>query len=226
MFEEAALRGVVFDLDGLIVNTEDLYDEVGVQLLQRRGKVFTPALKNAMMGLTATNALPIMIDWHELEATVPELAAETDVLFPAILDAGLKTMPGFMELLDALDQAGIPRGVATSSHSSFARDVLSRCDVEERFQFVLTAENVTHGKPDPEIYEIACARLGLAPAHVMVLEDSENGCRAAVAAGAFAVAVPGTHGQGHDFEGCRFIAESLASTTIYQALNLPPPTSS
>ena len=195
-------------------------------MLGRRGKEFTKSLLDAMMGRPTKVALQIMIDWHQLEATVPELEDETDALFPAILDARLETMPGFMQLIDALEQADIPRGVATSSRLSFVSDVLSRFDLSPRFQFVLTAENVTHGKPDPEIYQIACARLGLPTAQVMVLEDSENGCRAAVAAGTFAVAVPGAHRQQHDFQGCRLIAESLADPRVYQALRLTPATSS
>ncbi len=225
MSESVTLQGVVFDLDGLIFNTEELYEEVGNQLLARRGKKFTAALLDSMMGRPSKVALQMMIDWHQLEATVAQLEAETDALFPAILDRSLETMPGFLPLMDALETAGIPRGVATSSRATFVRDVLSRFSLEPRFQFVLTAENVTHGKPHPEIYQSACARLSLPPARVMVLEDSENGCRAAIAAGTCAVAVPGGQSQTHDFEGCRFIAESLADSRIYQALQLPMPTS-
>jgi HAD superfamily hydrolase (TIGR01509 family) len=209
-----------------MVNTEELYEEVGAQLLGRRGKVFTQSLLDAMMGRPTTVALQIMIDWHDLEATVPDLEAETDALFPAILDARLETMPGFTPLMDALEEADIPRGVATSSRLSFVTDILSRLDLEERFHFVLTAENVTCGKPHPEIYQRACTLLGLSPAEVLVLEDSENGCRSAVAAGTYAVAVPGAHSAAHDFAGCRFIADSLADPRIYQALRLSPPTSS
>ncbi len=220
------LQAVVFDLDGLMFNTEDLYIEVGSQLLKRRGQEFTKPLLDAMMGRPTQVALQIMIDWHRLDATVGQLSAETDQLFPAVLDAGLQTMPGLLALLDVLEQAGIPRAVATSSRLSFVTDVLSRFDLLPRFAFLLTAEDVTHGKPAPEIYLKACARLGLAPPRVMVLEDSENGCRAAVTAGTFAVAVPGSHSQSHDFSGCQFRADSLADPRIYQALGIPQATSS
>ncbi len=213
MSDQAAIRGVVFDLDGLIVNTEDLYQEVGAQLLARRGKQFDQDLLDAMMGRPTKVALQIMIDWHQLSSSVPELEAETDALFPAVLDRSLATMPGFMPLIDALQQAGTPRGVATSSRLSFVRDVLTRCDLLDRFQFVLTAEDVQQGKPHPEIYQKACQRLDVPPQQVMVLEDSENGCRAAVQAGTFAVAVPGSHSAKHDFSGCQFIAESLSRCT-------------
>jgi HAD superfamily hydrolase (TIGR01509 family) len=219
MTANAPVHAVVFDLDGLMFNTEELYQDVGAELLRRRGQQFTGPLLDAMMGRPSPVALQIMIDWHQLDTTVAQLEAETDALFPAILDARLTPMPGLLELLAALEQAGIPKAVATSRRS-FVIDVLSRFDLEPQFMFLLTAEDVMRGKPDPEIYRTACRRLGCQPPHVMVLEDSENGCRAAVVAGTFAVAVPGFHSRNHSFTGTRFIASSLADPRIYQAIGL------
>lgn len=215
------LPAVVFDLDGLMVNTEDLYVEVGAALLRKRGKTFTGPLLDTMMGRPTRVALQIMIDWHQLDVTVAGLEAETDAIFPAILDARLAPMPGLLTLLDALDAATIPKVVATSSRRKFVDDVLSRLGLAARFAFLLTAEDVVRGKPDPEIYTTACRRLDLPPDQVLVLEDSENGCRAAVEAGTFAVAVPGSHSRTHAFTGARFVAESLADPRIYAALGLP-----
>jgi HAD superfamily hydrolase (TIGR01509 family) len=219
--ESAGIQAVVFDLDGLMVNTEELYEDVGAELLRRRGRKFTGPLLDAMMGRPTRVALQIMIDWHQLEATVPQLEAETDALFPDILDRRLALLSGLPELLAALEQAGIPKAVATSSRRSFVIDVLSRFDLVPRFAFLLTSEDVTNGKPDPEIYVTACQRLSCPPQQVMVLEDSENGCRAAVAAGTYAVAVPGFHSRNHSFTGTRFIAQTLADPRIYEAAGLP-----
>ena len=224
MSDRNSLRAVVFDLDGLMFNTEDLYVEVGTQILKRRGKQFEGDLLDAMMGRPSPVALQIMIDWHQLDATVAQLEAETDALFPAILDARLAPMPGLLDLLDALESAGIPKAVATSSRSAFVMDVLSRFNLIPRFEFLLTAENVVNGKPDPEIYRTACRRLGLSGPQVLVLEDSENGCRAAVAAETFTVAVPAGRSKVHDFDGVQLIADSLADRRIYQALDLTPET--
>jgi HAD superfamily hydrolase (TIGR01509 family) len=226
MGQSLPLRAVVFDLDGLMVNTEELSEEVGATLLRARGKSFTGPLLDAMMGRPTPVALQIMIDWHALDATVAQLEAETDAIFPAILDARLAPMPGLLALLTALDAAAIPKVVATSSRRTFVDDVLSRLGLTARFAFLLTAEDVVCGKPDPEIYTTACRRLELSPPQVFVLEDSENGCRAAVAAGTFAVAVPGFHSRAHSFAGARFVADSLADPRIYAALGLPAPHSS
>lgn len=220
------LQAVVFDLDGLMVNTEELYEEVGSELLRKRGCQFTGDLLDAMMGRRTPVAMQIMIDWHQLDVTVPQLEAESDEIFPAILDRSLAPMPGLADLLRSLENAGIPQAVATSSKRSFVEDVLTRLDLLPHFEFLLTAGDVTRGKPEPEIYLKACAQLGLPPQQVMVLEDSENGCKAAIAAGTFAVAVPGFHSRQHSFSGTRFIAHTLADPRIYAALGIPLPHSS
>ncbi len=213
----AVVEAVAFDLDGLLVNTEELYQHVGTELLRRRGKPFEPDLLDAMMGRPQQVSLKIMIDWHGLADTVEALATETHEIFQSLLDTELRTMPGAVELLELLDARGIARGVATSSGPDFAHDVLSRVGLRERFAFILTSADVTHGKPHPEIYRMAARRLAVDPGAMLVLEDSQAGCAAAVAAGAVAVAVPGGHSRRHDFTGARFVAETLADPRI-QAL--------
>lgn len=215
-------RAVVFDLDGLMFNTEELYQDVGSELLRRRGHAFGPDLLDAMMGRPNRVALQIMIDWHQLPATVEQLAQETDEVFPPILDARLSPMPGLLDLLAALERQSVPKAIATSSGRRFVDNVLSRFALQPRFDFILTAESVTEGKPHPEIYQKAAAGFQLVPGEIAVLEDSANGCRAAVAAGARVIAVPGGHSLNHQFPGAEFIAESLADPRIYELLGLPP----
>lgn len=212
------IEAVAFDLDGLLVNTEELYQHVGAELLRRRGKSFEPDLLDAMMGRPQQVSLKIMIEWHGLADTIEMLATETGEIFVSLLDTQLRTMPGALELLDLLDAQGIARGVATSSGPDFAHDVLGRMGIRDRFAFVLTSADVTHGKPDPEIYQTAARRLAVDPGAMLVLEDSQAGCKAAVAAGAVAVAVPGGHSRRHDFAGARFIADSLADPRIRSLL--------
>jgi HAD superfamily hydrolase (TIGR01509 family) len=216
-------RAVVFDLDGLMFNTEELYVEVGTELLRRRGYEFTQELEDQMMGRPSRVALQIMIDTHTLRATVEELLAETDELFPEILRTRLAPMPGLVELLDALERHNTPKGIATSSRRSFVERVLGAFNFAPRFSPILTSEDIVEGKPNPEIYLKAADRLGVAPAEMLVLEDSQNGCRAAVAAGAIAVAVPGTRSRKHDFSGAALVADSLADPRIYQRLGIPVP---
>jgi HAD superfamily hydrolase (TIGR01509 family) len=215
-----APRAVVFDLDGLMFNTEELYQEVGSELLRRRGYEFTQELLDQMMGRPSQVALQIMIDTHALQATVEELLTETDEIFPEILRTRLAPMPGLVELLDALEQNAIPKAIATSSRRSFVERVLNTFHYQPRFSPILTSEDITHGKPHPEIYLQAAWRLKLQPGEMAVLEDSQNGCRAAVAAGALTIAVPGIHSRQHDFSGAALIADTLGDQGIYQLLGI------
>ena len=103
-------RAVVFDLDGLMFNTEELYQDVGAELLRRRGCEFGADLLDAMMGRPNHVALQIMIDWHDLSATVDELSRETDEIFPAILDARLRAHAGLARFARGARAARHPQG--------------------------------------------------------------------------------------------------------------------
>jgi HAD superfamily hydrolase (TIGR01509 family) len=210
-------------MDGLMFNTEDLYTEAGTELLGRRGHSFTNELKDAMMGLQARASFQKMIDYCSLTETWEQLAVESNEIFIGLLGHSLQPMPGLITLLDSLEEAGIPKGIATSSCRALTDPCLSPFDLHSRFQFILTAENIQQGKPDPEIYLTAARLFGIAPAEMMVLEDSHNGCRAAHAAGAFAVAVPSASSRTHDFSMATMIVESLADPRIYKALGIARP---
>lgn len=212
------IRAVAFDMDGLMVNTEELYFEVGQTILNRRGKEFTDRLRRGMMGLPGPQAFALMIEYEGLIDTTETLARESDEVFVAMLPDRLRPLKGLLELLDALDALKLPRCVATSSPLSFARVVLEGVNVLHRVDFVITAEHVPRGKPYPDIYLGAAQKLTVQPHEVLVLEDSHHGSRAGVASGACTVAVPGDHSHDHDFSGVHFIADSLADERLYRLL--------
>jgi HAD superfamily hydrolase (TIGR01509 family) len=214
------MQAVTFDMDGLMFNSEDVYTLAGSELLARRGLEFTPGLKDAMMGLPPQKAFEAMIQWHSLPEPWQTLAAESNELFLGLLGRRLATMPGLMELLAALERAHVPKAIATSSSRRLADACLGPFQLASRFSFILTCEDITRGKPDPEIYLLAARRFGVPPGEMLVLEDSQNGCRAAAAAGAFTVAVPGDHSRNHDFSPANLVIESLKDPRLYEALGL------
>ena len=216
------LRAVAFDLDGLMFNTEDLYEQVGTEVLRRRGCEFTTELMNQMIGRPSPIALQLMIDYHELEMTVEKLADECEGVFHGLIDEHLRPMPGLWDLLGALDGARMPRGIVTSSGRRFAERVLALAGLSERFGFLITAEDIVRGKPDPEPYLLAAERFGVPPESMLVLEDSANGALSGVASGAYTVAVPGGHTLGHAFPGVKFVANSLKDARILSILDIRP----
>jgi HAD superfamily hydrolase (TIGR01509 family) len=214
------LQAVAFDLDGLMFNTEDLYELVGTEVLRRRGKEFSAELMHQMIGRPSPIALQLMIDYHALEDTIEQLANESAEVFQALLDEHLEPMPGLLDLLDHLDRAVIPRGIVTSSGRRFADRVLDLTGLLQRFDFTITAEDIRVGKPDPEPYLLAAARFGVQACRMLVLEDSANGALSGVASGAYTVAVPSGHTLGHKFPGVKFIANSLSDSRIRSILGV------
>jgi pseudouridine 5'-phosphatase len=214
------LRAVVFDLDGLIANTEDLYEKAGETVLARRGRTYDAPLREQMMGRPVADALQIMIECHALSDPLEKLMCECKDEMLALITTSLAAMPGLYDLLDELHAANIPIAVATSGPRDYAQYVLAQLKVIERLKFVLTADDIRRGKPDPEVYLLAAKTLELTPGQLMVLEDSGNGCRAAVAAGAYTVAVPNRHTYHHPFPGASFIADTLADPRIREVLGI------
>jgi len=220
MPDDNPIRAVAFDLDGTLVNSEDLYELAGEEVLRRRGKTYDPLLREQVMGRPAVDSLRLIIDYHALADPIEDLIRECGELMLEFMATSLAAMPGVYELLKDLDKAGVPYGVATSATRDYADNVLTQLGILDQFRFVITAEDVQHGKPDPEIYLLAAERFGIAPPRMMVLEDSANGCRAAVAAGAFTIAVPNHHTRNHNFTGVQFVADTLADPRIRKTLAL------
>jgi HAD superfamily hydrolase (TIGR01509 family) len=207
-------------MDGLMFNTEEIYILAGTELLRRRGCEFSEELKDAVMGLRPQPTFETMIRWHGLDESWEEMASESNRVFVGLLDDHLAPLPGLLELLSALEEAGIPKAIASSSGWELVEEIFARFDLRSRFQFILTAEDITHGKPHPEIYLAAAERFGIGPGEMLVLEDSQNGCRAAAAAGAYTVAVPGGHSRRHDFAAASLVVEGLADPRLYEVLGI------
>ncbi len=217
--DDVIFQAVAFDMDGLMFNTEDLYDVVGDTLLRRHGQRFTRELKLEMMGRTGLEALAIMKRRCNLTQSIAELQFEVKSLFSDLLPERIEMMPGLSALLNFLEQHQIPKCVATSSLRPFAVEALGSFDLERRFEFVLTAEDVDNGKPAPDVYLLAAKRLGVETAELLVLEDSVTGSRAAAAAGAFTIAVPTEHSVGSDFSHVDHVAGDLHDPVIQRILS-------
>lgn len=215
---QSIIRAVVFDMDGLMFNTEEVFNRSGVELLRRRDKVATPALFHAMMGRRAHEAFACMIEMMELDESIEDLQAESEEIFDSLLDEILAPMPGLLQLLDVIEARNLPKAVATSSHRNYLNNILGRFDLLPRFSHTLTAEDVTNGKPHPEIYLKAAQTLQVDPSEMLVLEDSENGTRAAAAAGAHIISVPHEMSSHHDFSSAKAVATSLHDSVIHDLL--------
>ena len=212
------LKAVAFDMDGLMFNTEDVYWKAATELLGRRGIVYTQELDNAIMGRPPKTCFEFFKEKFGFPETWKELQTECEDLFLLLLNDGYATMPGLHELLEYLEQKNIPKCICTSSAPRIVSEVLRRKDMTVgpagRFLFVLTAEDVANGKPDPEIYLKAAAKLDVQPSGMLVLEDSPAGCEAAGRAGAFGIAVRAHHNAHCEFPGAKKVVTILNDAQI------------
>ena len=185
----AGPRAVLFDMDGLLVDTEPLWFEVETEVMARLGGAWTEADQQELLGSSLENS----VRYFSARAAVP--AAPADIaewmiggIVDKVRDRGVTMMPGAARLVAEVAASGLRYALVTSSQRRFVDAVLSRTGL--RFPVVVTGTDVTRGKPHPEPYLLAARRLGAEPGGCVVLEDSPTGVTAAEAAGCFVIAVP------------------------------------
>ena len=203
---------IIFDMDGLLLNTEPFYTEAHEILASRYGKVFDWSVKSRMIGLPAQTSAQRMIDALDLPLSVPEYlemrAPILEKLFPRA-----EPMPGAVPLTQQLHGLGIPQAVATSSTTHHFHLKTSRhLDWFRLFNFVVTGDDpaVKRGKPNPDIFLYVAEKLSAAPEYCLVFEDSPAGIEAASAAGMHSVAVPDPHMSDEEYPKADQIIRSLA----------------
>jgi beta-phosphoglucomutase-like phosphatase (HAD superfamily) len=212
------IRAVVFDLDGLMFDTEALFFRVSSEMLAARGKEFTPEIMQAMIGRRAADAGHALKTMTGLHEPLEVLLTDVRERFYALMDTAVHPTPGLFVLLERLNRLALPRAVATSSRRAYAERLLGQHGLLKQFSFLLGAEDVSHGKPDPEIYAKAIERLAVPARLVMVLEDSPAGLAAARSAGAFTVGVPHEHSPAEILRDADLIVQRLDDPALLELL--------
>jgi pseudouridine-5'-monophosphatase len=186
---------VIYDNDGLLLDTEPFYTKVHQIVAARYGKVFDWTVKSKMIGLRAEDSANVMLTALQLPMTVPEyLEARKHLL--AELFPQAEPMPGAVRLTMHLHRHGIPQAVATSSdRHNFDLKITKHREWFRIFDCLVMGDDpeIKQGKPAPDMFLLTAKRLHAAPEHCLVFEDSPAGIEAARAAGMFAIAVPDPH---------------------------------
>jgi HAD superfamily hydrolase (TIGR01509 family) len=185
---------VIFDMDGLMLDTEPLAARAWTDAAVAAGLPFDHAVTPRLIGRNFADCRALIAGHHGAGYPVDDLMRAWHVAYDAIVDReGLALKAGLGALLDWLDEARIPKAVATSTRRSRALAKLDRTALTPRFVAVVGGDEIARGKPAPDIFVEAAVRLGAPAPECVVLEDSEPGVRGALAAGMRPIMVPDLH---------------------------------
>ena len=185
------VSAVLLDMDGTLLDTEKVYFDSLVAALNAFG--YTDdivALCHAMVGLPGPECELMLRDRYGESFPLTEISKAFVAKRDEILETGMPLKRGAVELLDALQAVECPFAIVTSSSRRTANEHLTLAGIRTRFETILTRDDVTRGKPSPDLYLLAASRLGLKPQSCVAVEDSNHGVTAAHAAGAITIMVP------------------------------------
>ncbi len=184
------LKAVLFDMDGLIFDTESIYKQSWQYAATEQGLIITDDFYQQFIGVQDPECERILAEHFQDDIDMPRYKAVRDEHFHNLRNQGIALKPGFDALFYAIKQHGLLTAIVTSSHLPEVKHNFSGSTYLAQFDLVITAEDVERGKPNPDCYQMAYRHLGVDAKQCLVLEDSNNGIKAALAAECHAVMIP------------------------------------
>lgn len=205
------IEAVIFDMDGLMVDTQRVWDEVIDRTAADAGLVLDKAFHDAVRGSSSEAVVAIAQEWLGPDVDALSYVKQVWVNADAEFEKGVDKKPGLDELLVWLKEHDIPMAVASGSKMDQIKHHLEMCGIEDCFDVLISGFEVEHAKPAPDVFLAAAERLGADPARTIVLEDSFNGILAAAAGGFIPVMVPDVVAPTDEIRGlCWAVCDSLA----------------
>ncbi len=213
---------VVFDMDGLLFDSERLYAESIVTAAAEVGCAMSHDVFLQLVGRSREVNHRFLLDHYGADYPLEALIAAWGRHFQALAAVGLPLKAGAVELLDLLDKLGLPRAIATSNTPALVRRNLASLGLADRFHAVVGHGDYISGKPSPDPFLKAAERLGVAPALCLALEDSHNGIRSASAAGMMTIMVPDLIPATDDIQAlCALVVDDLHAVRLLLEMGRP-----
>jgi len=189
------IKGIIFDAEGVVVNTEELWDKSQELLLDRRGLVYDrDYLKPKMAGQTLLEGVQLMIDHYQLDEVPSKMEQERSDLIHTLFEQEIAFIHGFKPFIKEINRLQMKKSVATAMKKSLMQKVQNKLDLEQYFgQDIYHIEDVNNkSKPQPDVFLFAAEKMGLNPEECIVIEDAPHGIEAANRAGCFSIGIATT----------------------------------
>lgn len=203
------IKAVIFDMDGVIINSEPLWEKTERILLGRRDIEYNPTYRDKIVGLNQNDSASLLKNTFKLPESIQALIDERIGILISIYEKELELIPGVLRLATELKETGFLLALASSSPYRVVDFVVDRFSLNELFQVVVSGDMIELGKPNPDIYQCAAKRLGVNPHECVAIEDSINGVKSAKGAGLVCIAIPDKRLTQKDFQIADLVVESL-----------------
>jgi HAD superfamily hydrolase (TIGR01509 family) len=207
-------EAVIFDMDGVLIDSEPLHFAVLSELLARAGHILTRAENEDFIGTTSEAMFSTLIAKHGLSGTVDEYIARYDEALLRVLHEPHAPAAGVTALMARLRELGKRLAVASSSRRTWVAATIQSLGLADRFDVLVSGDDVERGKPDPAIYVLTAQRLGITPDRCVAIEDSPNGVQSARAAGMTVLGVRTEYTAHLHLDGVARIVDSLAELDL------------
>jgi beta-phosphoglucomutase family hydrolase len=212
------IRAVIFDMDGVIVESEHIHIEAEQQTMLKHGVHISADELHTYTGTTAEFMFTELIKNYRLNTTFERIFNEKEEILFKLLEKETRPTKGVIELLKKLKRKGIKLAIASSSHRKLIEYILRRLDIEGLFDFVVSAEDIAHSKPNPEIFLKSAWGLKVKPAECLVVEDAKLGIEAAKSAGMKVIGYRNPNSGDQDLSRADMIIHDFSGLSVEEML--------
>ena len=204
------MQAVIFDMDGVIIDSEPIHLEVDIQTMKDLGCNISKEELNKYVGTTSEYMFSDIKNRYKINKSVEDIISyRAEIAKERIIKADLEPIEGIRELLNELKNKSIPAAIASSSPRDFIEVVVSKFGIKDYFSYIVSGEEVENGKPAPDVYIETAKKLGVQPKECIVIEDSKNGVLAAKAAGMKCIGFQNVNSGNQDLSKADFIVNAI-----------------
>ena len=208
-------QGIIFDMDGVIIDSEHIWHKVDTEFLHQFGGTLTNELHEKMMGSTAEHVSTMMKNLFDIDMPIEKIIETRLSRVYELCHKELELIPGFQKLISEIQKLPVRIGLASGGTNELIDLVLDKFDLRDIFEFTLSADDVPHPKPAPDVYTQCAKELGIDPQFCIAIEDAPQGITSAKAAGMKCIATPNPALVGFsDFSHADIIRENLTDILI------------